>query len=295
MVADLEFIILGTLPNLLIEHSTISNNSLTGSIRDGGGGLFIAGGQSIAIRSSIIADNQAGGEALDILLSATSPVTIDLTGVNLIGDLTDTSLSPGPNVIVAVPQLAPLGDYGGPTQTMPPLPGSPAINAAGLSGQEETDQRGLSRFVDGALDIGAVEYQGSADLARFFPLDFDGDGSAFGVEYALGTDPLRFDAANSRTLSAPALNSAGEASLSFGLNLEAVPHVVWILKRSTNLQPGSFEEIYRFDGPSMLETLQLGVESAITPLLAPDTISITDRTPPSGTAFYRFEAELEQQ
>jgi len=50
------------------------------------------------------------------------------------------------NTITGVgPQLAPLGYYGGPTQTMPPLPGSPAI-CAGLASNLQagvmTDQRG---------------------------------------------------------------------------------------------------------------------------------------------------------
>ena len=57
------------------------------------------------------------------------------------------------------PLLAPLGNYGGPTQTMALLPGSPAINA-GTNGPgiPTTDQRGLGRV--GAVDIGAFESQG---------------------------------------------------------------------------------------------------------------------------------------
>ena len=65
------------------------------------------------------------------------------------------------------PLLAPLGDYGGPTQTMPPLPGSPAIDAgdnAAASGLA-TDQRGMARVQSGGyglpvVDIGAVEWNG---------------------------------------------------------------------------------------------------------------------------------------
>jgi hypothetical protein len=58
------------------------------------------------------------------------------------------------------PLLAPLGDYGGPTQTMPPLPGSPAIDAGFDTGSlPATDQRGLNRVVNGIVDIGAVEVQ----------------------------------------------------------------------------------------------------------------------------------------
>ena len=39
--------------------------------------------------------------------------------------------------------LAPLGDYGGPTQTMALLPGSPAIGAGIAVSGVTTDQRGL--------------------------------------------------------------------------------------------------------------------------------------------------------
>jgi hypothetical protein len=54
-----------------------------------------------------------------------------------------------------------LGDYGGPTMTMPLLPGSPAIDggAAGL-GVPATDQRGRARPKSGPVDIGAFESGG---------------------------------------------------------------------------------------------------------------------------------------
>jgi hypothetical protein len=58
--------------------------------------------------------------------------------------------------------VAPLGDYGGPTQTIALLPGSPAIDAgiASVGGISDpaTDQRGDGRV--GAPDIGAFESQG---------------------------------------------------------------------------------------------------------------------------------------
>lgn len=60
------------------------------------------------------------------------------------------------------PLLGPLANNGGPTLTMAPLPGSPAINAgdAALTGAPyylTTDQRGFPRSVGGKVDIGAVE------------------------------------------------------------------------------------------------------------------------------------------
>ena len=70
---------------------------------------------------------------------------------------------------MANPGLAPLGDYGGPTQTVGLLPGSPALDAGSdalavdsLGNSLTTDQRGLPRIINGTIDIGAFEYQGPA-------------------------------------------------------------------------------------------------------------------------------------
>jgi hypothetical protein len=51
---------------------------------------------------------------------------------------------------------------GGPTETMPPLPGSPAIAAGAIEDDANgnpitTDQRGLPLPTDSAPDIGAVQ------------------------------------------------------------------------------------------------------------------------------------------
>ena len=51
-----------------------------------------------------------------------------------------------------------LGDYGGPTETLPLLPGSPAIDS-GDTAAPVRDQRNFVR--SGLPDIGAFEYQGT--------------------------------------------------------------------------------------------------------------------------------------
>jgi hypothetical protein len=53
--------------------------------------------------------------------------------------------------------LSPLGDYGGPTPTMPPLPGSPALDGCTSGTSFTTDQRGFARIVGPFADVGAVE------------------------------------------------------------------------------------------------------------------------------------------
>jgi hypothetical protein len=79
-------------------------------------------------------------------------------------DTNDLYIDNGGNLIGASGiALAPLANHGGPTPTMPPLPGSPALCAGATANSSglKTDQRGLSRLtVYGSatcIDAGAVE------------------------------------------------------------------------------------------------------------------------------------------
>jgi hypothetical protein len=65
------------------------------------------------------------------------------------------------NPIYAEPMLGSLADNGGPTQTLAPQSGSPAIDA-GAAGCPATDQRGAPRV--GQCDIGAVEFGAEAPV-----------------------------------------------------------------------------------------------------------------------------------
>ncbi len=139
---------------LTLVHTTISANEATSS----GGG--IRNSRIASIENSIVAANIDPGSGPDISNSS----TIVSTGANLIGNnqsvtsqfpagpLTGTSVNP------LDPLLAPLGDNGGPTNTMFPLSGSPAVNAALVTGNSPAnDQRGVSRPFGPASDLGAVE------------------------------------------------------------------------------------------------------------------------------------------
>jgi hypothetical protein len=125
-----------------VNQCTVTANSAAGSdiISDGGGGIINYGG-TMTLSSTIVAGNAVAGNAP----SSTA---------NLAGSFTG-----GGNLIDGTPQLAPLGNYGGPTQTMPPLPGSPAIDACtnGIDPGLITDQRGFPRVLGAYADIGAVE------------------------------------------------------------------------------------------------------------------------------------------
>lgn len=125
----------------------------------GGAGLYglssiVFGGQ-LALTNTIVAGNgDASDAASDILGSAVG--TNNLIGTGGAGGLVNGV--DGNLVGVANPLLAPLGDYGGPTQTMPLLPGSLAIDAGTSTGAPASDQRGQGRV--GTVDIGAFESQG---------------------------------------------------------------------------------------------------------------------------------------
>ncbi len=118
-----------------------------------GGGLEITG--ELTIGDSIVAGNTA----------ATGPdvsggISTD-QGYNLIGNDAGGSGFTGPHDQACTtdspidPLLAPLGDYGGPTPTMPLLPGSPAIGTGAALGQT-ADQRGLP-LDSPKPDIGAFQ------------------------------------------------------------------------------------------------------------------------------------------
>ncbi len=142
---------------LTIEDVTIVGNS-GGS---GVGGLY-NGSNPPTVSNSIIAGN-SGSLGPDVDGSFNS------LGFNLIGksdgssgfnsaDLTGTIAHP------LNAKLGSLANNGGPTETLLPLAGSPAIGAglvAYVPKGVTTDQRGLARVVNGKVDIGAVELQGS--------------------------------------------------------------------------------------------------------------------------------------
>jgi predicted outer membrane repeat protein len=262
--------------------ATIENCTFSGNSSANGGAIYISGG-AVSIQSVTVSGNSArtsGGGILKNSGSLASNNTIVAGNTapaapNISGTFTGTS-----NITSGNPGLAPLGNYGGPTQTMPPLPGSPAIDGGGTT-ILTTDQRGFPRV--STPDIGAAEYQGTSDLTRFWNRDFDGDGSPYGTEQALGTDPLISDPFSSRNITAPTLNASGHAVLSFGIGA-AFPGTHWILKRSTDLL--TFVEIYRYDGATDTAA------SDVTFLRTATGVTVTDRNPLTGGAFYRFEARL---
>ncbi len=137
-----------------LTNCTVSGNTGTSDF----GGIFLAG--TVALDNTIVAANtdSAGGTASDIGGSGTVSGSNNLIGTGGSGGLINGV--EGNIVGVASPGLAPLGNYGGPTETMALLPGSAAIGAGTAVSGVTTDQRGASRPTSGAVDIGAFQDQG---------------------------------------------------------------------------------------------------------------------------------------
>jgi CSLREA domain-containing protein len=138
---------------------TVSANTAVGSggVGNYGGGLANYSGNSLALTSTIVAGNGGGGGASDI-----GGPGIALGSYDLIGTGGSSGLFNGSdhNIVgIAAPMLGKLGNYGGPTQTIPLLPGSPAIGAGTTVGTQTTDQRG-EKLDSPSPDIGAFQSQG---------------------------------------------------------------------------------------------------------------------------------------
>jgi hypothetical protein len=266
---------------LTLNNSTVVGNFAT---NDGGGILNMF---TLTLNNCTVVSNEAfyGGGISDCnTLYLNNSIVAGNTaslGTEQIGGTIDSST--GVNLTAGNPMLAPLGNYSGPTLTMPPLPGSPAINPPGSPTNSvlSLDQRGLTRVVDGAVDVGAAEFQGPSDVALFWPTDWDGDGSPFGLELALGLNPVLADAGAAGT-PVPYPPATGNG-IEFGFNLAATNYTAWVVKRSLSLTvPNSFVEIYRFDGPTGITTTNTPV--SVNP--TGGTLEITDDTTPRAPAAY---------
>ena len=210
-------------------NSTITAN--TGTVD--GGGLFLqatvenaqGAGLDTVFGNTILAANIDGGGQIftpDLFVldnqtaTPSATVDVDFTRANFLGTELGSLVSTGSSIVDDNPMLAPLGFYGGLTQTRPPIgPSSPVYNEGagswavdpGLDLRFATaddvpltvDQRAgdYRRVVYGAVDMGAAEYtlpgdanrDGEVDLSDFVILrnnfgtgsvfsqgDFDGDG-----------------------------------------------------------------------------------------------------------------------
>jgi hypothetical protein len=145
----------------ILSHGTLTVNNSTLSRNQAclGGGIFNYLGFKVALQNSIVANSPSGGDCNGTMTSKGYNLSSDDScNFNNTGDLNNTD-----------PLLGALGNYGGPTQTIPLLSGSPAIDAGNPSGCTDgrghllkTDQRGKPRpdkEDTGGCDMGAFERQ----------------------------------------------------------------------------------------------------------------------------------------
>ena len=144
---------------------TMTNCTVSGNSAAAGGGMLVDY-DIVSMINCTVSSNTASGNAGGIYNYSYAGTTTlyntivagngsDITGTvsgtnNLIGTGGSGGLvnGVGGNIVgVANPGLAPLGNYGGPTQTMPLLPGSPAIDAGNNAAIAGTtlDQRAARR------------------------------------------------------------------------------------------------------------------------------------------------------
>jgi hypothetical protein len=163
---------------------TVTNSTLTGNSGDDAGGIYNSG--TATVTNSTISGNSTrdvfstGGIKNDGTLTLTNTIVAGNTGT-YIADLGGTITSGGHNligiagggiisgvngdIVNPTPLLAALGRYGGPTQTIALLAGSPAIDAGndavcaqtGAGKVNNADQRGITRPQGAHCDIGAFE------------------------------------------------------------------------------------------------------------------------------------------
>jgi hypothetical protein len=139
-------------PSAVINNSTLSGNRAGAS---GGGGIY---GDATTLQNSIVANSHNGNCAGTYTSNGYNLSSDGSCNFNNIGDLNNTD-----------PKLGKLGKHGGPTQTIPLLSGSPAIDAGNPNGCTDrkgrllkTDQRGKPRpdkEDTGGCDMGAYESQ----------------------------------------------------------------------------------------------------------------------------------------
>jgi hypothetical protein len=130
--------------------STVAGNSATKN----GGAILSGAPNTVTLKNTIVANSPLGGNCYGSTFP--SPLTIQSDGFNIDSDGTCTLFGTRDQVGVD-PRLGPLSNYGGPTLTRMPLPGSPAIDNGQCLFSVPVDQRGVVRPQGLACDIGAVE------------------------------------------------------------------------------------------------------------------------------------------
>jgi predicted outer membrane repeat protein len=135
-----------------VSSTLLANGAIGAAFNDG----------QILVSNSIINGDVTNQNLDPFEIGAGDPISVEWSILTTAFDAT-TMVDGSGNQYSTNPQLGALADNGGPTQTMLPLAGSPAINLGdpAYSFVLTTDQRGagFTRIAQGRIDIGAVETQ----------------------------------------------------------------------------------------------------------------------------------------
>jgi hypothetical protein len=156
---------------LTATNCTLSGNAVIAP-DNYGGGILTTG--TTTLRNTIVSGNlSSGGTPDDINGGVDSSSSYNLIGTGGSGGLVDGVNN---NLVGRDPLLAPLGYYGGPTQTMALLPGSPAIDA------------GSNAHLVPTSEVQAVTTQApTSEVQAVTPRGPTSEVQSFGVLFVLGT------------------------------------------------------------------------------------------------------------
>lgn len=201
-----------------LQFVTVVSNSAAIS----GGGVYLEDG-NIDVTNSIVANNTAPSDA-DLAGAGTFTVTYSLVEASG-GTITDG----GNNITGTDPDLGPLADNGGPTDTHLPNPGSPVIDSANLALTPgiTTDQRGVTRPAGPAADMGAVEVDGGtvAFSLPAYSVNENAGTVTVTVTRTGGTDPAEVDyatAPGTATAGADYTTTAGTLTFAAGQTSQSI-------------------------------------------------------------------------
>ncbi len=194
---------------------------LADATNGGGGDTANTGSASVTLTDSIL--GQTDNSVTD-LVTATNGTGTTVTAAGSFNLIRNTAVAGVGVVSTADPLLGPLADNGGPTHTMLPLGGSPAIDAGVPSNPGlATDQRGAGfpRVEDGLVDLGAVESQMSSPVPVIDPLivPVGGVASSYSTLISVaGPDgPYSFTVSNGSLPAGLALTATSDPSGRFAL------------------------------------------------------------------------------
>jgi hypothetical protein len=164
----------------------ISNSTLTDNGASTGSAIYLSAGSTLTLQHVTMVNNWGSGAALTTFgdFSVLNSIIADNTDDFDVNGGADVL---GENQFGGDPKLAPLGDYGGPTRSMPPLFGAQAIEGGAfqIPAPPPRDQRNNYRNIGLAPDLGAVEAVNFAQLnlpstdGDLIPDAFEGPGKPF--------------------------------------------------------------------------------------------------------------------